>query len=751
MRESFEITLTRLKNNDASLSSLNLGYNYIGDAGAKDISEALKTNTSLSRLDLRSNQIRDAGVKDLSEALKTNTSLSSLDLAGNKIGADGAKDFSEALKTNSSLSSLNLKLNRIGDAGAKSLSEALKTNTSLSNLNLQANQIGAAGAKDISEALKTNTSLSSLNLGHNEIGAAGAKDISEALKTNTSLSSLDLVGNKIGAAGAKDISKILETSTSLSSLDLWDNQIGAAGAKDISEALKTNTSLSSLDLRYNQIGDAGAKSLSEALKTNTSLASLRLANNNISAQGMEFLKQALQSNYTLLEIEGNVDPQITECLTRNKALNDILKPLIEVLNKKSYLNKGDTIEGILSLQTLFPDLDSLPEDSYPFEAYRLLTALSFRTHFSIEAKLDALEYILSPFKHQPYQHYADKIVGLLLSGDLSQVLEQHKLAKIGFLLTLTRFKAHLDQPEVNNFAQMALFKLIHDTHYDLQNHYDFKESTSLITEKEFLNLLKKALSQCENTNPFEAQLLKALLYSPICSFSLATASQSSAFYETFKAPYPNATGFTTVDHCLLTYANGSSDFLIGIKKPIKVITGDDLAEYGLKLVGTHCKTTEAVEDDLKRALELEFFSKDPLVDETNIEGFISMESRSEQAVRKKSPKQTAPVQLETTSNQASQQENSLEMDKLPEIELANTQGNNSANIKVQSSDLMLFICRFLDEISPLAFFIPLIGQVYLVARIANEFKPLTQGTYSFFSCFSTEENNDIPELSWNFD
>nr|MBA2651031.1 hypothetical protein [Tatlockia sp.] len=212
------------------------------------------------------------------------------------------------------------------------------------------------------------------------------------------------------------------------------------------------------------------------------------------------------------------------------------------------------------------------------------------------------------------------------------------------------------------------------------------------------------------------------LYSPICSFSLATASQSITFYEAIKAQYPKATGFTTIDHCLLTYANGSSDFLIDIKKPIKVLTDDDLAEYDLKLVGTHYKTTEAVEDDLKRALELKFFSKEPWVDETNTE-----ETKSQK---------NEPLEIEKSSEIA-----------LP-VNQGSTEGN--ANIKVQSSDLLLLICRFLDEISPLAFFIPLIGQVYLVARIANDFKPLTQGTYSFFSCFSTEQNNDIPELSWNF-
>ncbi|MBA2709027.1 MAG: hypothetical protein H0U57_00300 [Tatlockia sp.] len=51
----------------------------------------------------------------------------------------------------------------------------------------------------------------------------------------------------------------------------------------------------------------------------------------------------------------------------------------------------------MMIRLKFPDLDSLPEDSYAFEAYRLLMALRFRTQFSIEAKLNTLEYLLSPF------------------------------------------------------------------------------------------------------------------------------------------------------------------------------------------------------------------------------------------------------------------------------------------------------------------------------------------------------------------
>jgi hypothetical protein len=70
--------------------------NSIGNEGAKELSEALKSNTSLASLDLNSkgclfilfslnteNNIGKEGAIELSEALKSNSSLTSLFLRGN--------------------------------------------------------------------------------------------------------------------------------------------------------------------------------------------------------------------------------------------------------------------------------------------------------------------------------------------------------------------------------------------------------------------------------------------------------------------------------------------------------------------------------------------------------------------------------------------------------------------------------------------------------------------------------------------
>ena len=78
---------------------------------------------------------------------------------------------------------------------------------------------------------------------------------------------------------------------------------------------------------------------------------------------------------------------------------------------------------------------------------------------------------------------------------------------------------------------------------------------------------------------------------------------------------------------------------------------------------------------------------------------------------------------------------------------------NNQKEKIQTH-FILYLCCFLDEISlPIAFFIPIIGQLYLGARVVNNLEPLTKGNYSFFGCCSSNQiNNETDEiqLDWRF-
>jgi hypothetical protein len=209
--DSFRKALERLQSNDSTLVTLTLGGNSIDDAGAKDLSAALKENSKLVTLGLENNSIGAAGAKDLGAALKENSTLVTLTLYGNSICDAGAKDLSAALKENSTLVTLDLQNNSIGAAGAKDLGAALKENSTLVTLDLSNNSIGAAGAKDLGAALKENSTLVTLNLYGNSIGDAGAKDLSAALKENSTLVTLNLYYNSIGAEGMDDLSWSMQT------------------------------------------------------------------------------------------------------------------------------------------------------------------------------------------------------------------------------------------------------------------------------------------------------------------------------------------------------------------------------------------------------------------------------------------------------------------------------------------------------------------------------------------------------------
>merc|ERR1712000_264773 len=111
--------------------------------------------------------------------LKVNKTLTSINLRYNKIGDAGAEKIAEALKVNKTLTSINLRDNKIGDAGAEKIAEALKVNKTLTSLNLRENGIGSLVKKKIAEMLEANKSLASVK-GHNR-NDSGAEQVAQAV------------------------------------------------------------------------------------------------------------------------------------------------------------------------------------------------------------------------------------------------------------------------------------------------------------------------------------------------------------------------------------------------------------------------------------------------------------------------------------------------------------------------------------------------------------------------------------------
>ncbi|KAF9561018.1 hypothetical protein EC968_005942 [Mortierella alpina] len=339
--------LSKALEGNSTLTTMNLQANFVGDNGAWVLSEALKTNSALRKWNLRDNSIGDNGAQALSEVLKTNSALTTLGLRDNFIGDNGAQALAEALKTNSTLTTLGLRDNFISEIGAQALSKALKINKTMATLDLGYNNIGLNGAQALSEALKTNSTLTTLDLQSNSVGDNGAKALAESLKTNSTLTTLSLNSNDIEPSGAQALSEALMTNSTLATLDLQSNSIGDSGVKALAEALKINSTLATLDLQSNSIGDSGAQALSEALRTNSTLTILDLQSNSVGDNGAKALAEALKTNSTLatLDLQSNsVGDNGAKALAEALKVNSTLT----TLNLKSNDIESNALRGWLS-------------------------------------------------------------------------------------------------------------------------------------------------------------------------------------------------------------------------------------------------------------------------------------------------------------------------------------------------------------------------------------------------------------------
>ena len=129
----------------ASLKNLELSHNRIGNPGVVALVDVLRTATPQLRwLWLDYNAIGEAGAAALRDWLTSESdapaSLVTLGLGGNLLGDAGARVMSELIERNGMLTELRLKGNAIGDAVAEALAAALKTNSSLTKLFLDGNQ-----------------------------------------------------------------------------------------------------------------------------------------------------------------------------------------------------------------------------------------------------------------------------------------------------------------------------------------------------------------------------------------------------------------------------------------------------------------------------------------------------------------------------------------------------------------------------------------------------------------------------------
>lgn len=146
-------TLSRLAENNTAkaLTCLKLGSNFLGNAGAIAISEALDRNFSscqLAYLDISNNCIGDSGATAFGKMLSSNTSLVEVCAGWNHVSEIGSEAFFEGLLDNERLQTLHYSWNRIGERGGKALGRVFDLNKTL--LRLDAQNCGIANANETS-------------------------------------------------------------------------------------------------------------------------------------------------------------------------------------------------------------------------------------------------------------------------------------------------------------------------------------------------------------------------------------------------------------------------------------------------------------------------------------------------------------------------------------------------------------------------------------------------------------------------
>uniref|UniRef100_A0A3Q1IWQ8 Tropomodulin 2 n=1 Tax=Anabas testudineus TaxID=64144 RepID=A0A3Q1IWQ8_ANATE len=129
-----EETLQRIKNNDSSLTEVNL------------------------------NNIKNIPIptlKDFAKAMEKNTHIKKFSFAATRSNDPIAVAFSEMLRVNKTLRSLNLESNFITGAGVQALVEALRDNDTLTEVKIdnQRQQLGTTVEMEIAKMLEENTSI----------------------------------------------------------------------------------------------------------------------------------------------------------------------------------------------------------------------------------------------------------------------------------------------------------------------------------------------------------------------------------------------------------------------------------------------------------------------------------------------------------------------------------------------------------------------------------------------------------------
>lgn len=310
---------------NASLVSICVGNDELGDAGVQGLLSCLKQNSTLQKLDLESKGISSRGAASIADAIHGHVSLKELVLAHNHLGDAGMETLQPAL---GSLKSLDVRDCDIGPQGMQHLATALRDEDSqLEVLCLDDNPLTAQGGQALAAGVWQSPSLTQLHLCKTGIADEGLSKLAHALPHANQLTYLDISSCKVGDEGLSDLADAISdpfhgihdkgmlneefhgaapSPAHLQVLKLRDNQINDQGVQELGEAMQQSSTLKDLDLAGNQVGTGGLQALAAA----PILQKLCLFNCKLGQEQAESLIACLTNNGFLglqeMDLTGNM-------------------------------------------------------------------------------------------------------------------------------------------------------------------------------------------------------------------------------------------------------------------------------------------------------------------------------------------------------------------------------------------------------------------------------------------------------------
>jgi Ran GTPase-activating protein (RanGAP) involved in mRNA processing and transport len=305
---------------NSQLTVLKLGYNNLGNEGARILASGIAQHESLESLDLGFNNIGDEGCCALARAVGS-PPLHTLYLAGNLFSEEGALAIADLIRRGqSSLRKLYLTGNRLGPDGVKAISEAIveqecagrrdvnRQDDNDAEMNSEAPE--SFQLENLPQQKGPSPGLEELFLGGTSPGSAGCRSVAQVLAMTCNLRVLSMPNCDLEDGDLTALARALKSNRDnlrIESLQLSFNEFTAKGIEPLVNALWGFSSLKELKLDNNHIGDVGAQLLAAVCPQLKGMETLDVGFNHIKAQGMKVLMTAIAGarSITTLSISGN--------------------------------------------------------------------------------------------------------------------------------------------------------------------------------------------------------------------------------------------------------------------------------------------------------------------------------------------------------------------------------------------------------------------------------------------------------------